>query len=87
MKGQSQAQLLRRIQELSFVAVELNLYLDTHPDDQRALEMYNKVHRDLLQAVRNYEETYGPLLNYGYSPAHRDYWRWVESPWPWEIKY
>jgi spore coat protein JB len=87
MDSHNQAHLLRKIQELSFVAVDLNLYLDTHPGDRRALEMYNNVHRDFLQAVRKYEKMYGPLVNFGYSPAMQDYWTWVESPWPWEIKY
>jgi spore coat protein JB len=82
-----QAQLLLQIQQLSFVASELNLYLDTHPQDQRALAMFNQTHQELMRHVRNYEQLYGPLLGYGYSPAAQNYWKWVDSPWPWEINY
>lgn len=35
MSKQKEA-LLREIQELQFTTVELQLFLDTHPDDQRA---------------------------------------------------
>ncbi|MCG8400231.1 MAG: spore coat protein CotJB [Firmicutes bacterium] len=87
MDTRHQAQMLLRIQQLEFVTLELNLYLDTHPEDQQALTMFNQKHQELIQHVRNYEQTYGPLLNYGFSPAVHNYWQWVESPWPWEIKY
>ncbi|MCF8011837.1 MAG: spore coat protein CotJB [Clostridiales bacterium] len=80
-------QLLFKIQQLSFTALELNLYLDTHPNDQQTLTMYNKVHRDLMRAVQEYEKYYGPLVNFGYSPASQNYWKWIEGPWPWEINY
>lgn len=87
MDTSNQAQLLIQIQQLEFAAVELNLFLDTHPEDQQALALYNQVHQELMQCVRNYERVYGPLLNYGYSPALHNTWKWAETPWPWEIKY
>lgn len=87
MDTRSQTHLLRQIQELQFVAVELNLFLDTHPQDQEALALFNQVHQELKQCVQIYEQKYGPLLSYGYSPAEQNCWKWVETPWPWEIKY
>ena len=33
-------ELLRAIAEADFFAQDLKLYLDTHPDDKRAVEMY-----------------------------------------------
>lgn len=87
MHSDKQVNLLLQIQQLSFVATELNLYLDTHPKDQRALAMFNQTHQDLMRCVRDYEQLYGPLLNYGYSPSAQNYWKWVDSPWPWEINY
>lgn len=78
-------QLLERIQALSFTAVDLNLYLDTHPCDLRALTDYNQVSSVLLQTKAIYEQMYGPMLNFGLSPGGCDSWRWVEEPWPWQI--
>lgn len=77
--------LLRRIQELEFVAVELNLYLDTHPDDNRALEHFDRVAEELMNLKHRYEESYGPLLNFGFGKNNANTWRWAESPWPWEM--
>lgn len=34
-------QLLKEIQAIDFVLVELNLYLDTHPNDYDAIEQFN----------------------------------------------
>lgn len=79
--------LLLEIQQLEFVTLELNLYLDTHPEDQQALAMYNQRQRELMDCIKKYEQLYGPLLSFGMSPNVGNYWRWVEEPWPWEIKY
>lgn len=87
MDTSHQAQLLSKIQQLEFTTLDLNLYLDTHPDDAQALAMFNQVHTELKQSVHSYEQMYGPLLNFGFSPATKNYWNWVDSPWPWEIKY
>ncbi len=87
MENKNQAQRLIQIQQLQFTAVELNLFLDTHPNDQHVLALYNQVHQQLIESVRAYEQVYGPLLNYGYSPALQNYWAWAENPWPWELKY
>lgn len=76
--------LLWRIQALSFTAVDLNLYLDTHPWDTRALADYNQISAALAQTRALYEQLYGPMLNFGMS-CGGDSWRWVEEPWPWQI--
>jgi spore coat protein JB len=78
-------QLLERIQALSFSAVDLNLYLDTHPCDLRALTDYNQISSVLLQTKAIYEQLYGPMLNFGLSSGGCDSFRWVEEPWPWQI--
>jgi len=77
--------LLRRIQELEFVAVEINLYLDTHPNDTRAITEYNRVHDELMQAAEQYERICGPLMGFGQSRNNGNSWLWAEQPWPWEM--
>jgi spore coat protein JB len=84
---EAQHQLLIQIMRLEFAGVELNLFLDTHPDCQEALTQYNNIHQELMQCKESYEQSYGPLCNYGFSPNHGDCWKWTDSPWPWEIKY
>lgn len=87
MDSRHQVQMLRKIQELEFATLELNLFLDTQPQDQQALTLFNQLQQELMQCVRAYEQVYGPLLNYGFSPNMHNYWKWVDSPWPWQIKY
>lgn len=78
--------LLQRLQEVEFAALELNLYLDTHPLDQNALMQYNQLASQLQMLKQQYEMAYGPLLNFGFSPSQFPF-KWLEGPWPWERQY
>lgn len=78
--------LMRKIQDVEFAALELQLYLDTHPQDQRAVMQFNQYARELMMLKQQYEMAYGPLLNYGFSPSQYP-WRWIETPWPWEEEF
>lgn len=72
--------LLREIQECTFYVIELALYLDINPEDQRALCLHNKHANHLRKITDKYESMFGPLsIN---CPCNR--WRWLEEPWPWE---
>lgn len=86
MKRESRQDLLNKVQELSFAALDMNLYLDNHPDDKKAINTYNNFCTQLLQARTAYESKYGPLTNFGYSPS-RYPWQWVDNPWPWDIEF
>lgn len=76
--------LLRTIQELEFALLELNLYLDTHPEDQNALAVFNDLASRFVTARSDYEARYGPLVNFGHSGPTAS-WVWIDEPWPWEI--
>jgi spore coat protein JB len=69
-----------------FTAVELNLFLDTHPDDERALNDYNETVERLRELKAAYENQFGPLTNFGYATSEYP-WRWVDEPWPWQINF
>ncbi len=77
-------QLLHRLQAADFVLVELTLYLDTHPDDMKAIEQFNQYAHFRAQLASEYERVYGPLLQYGHSYS-RYPWDWRNSPWPWQV--
>lgn len=78
--------LLRQIMELQFTAIELNLFLDTHPGSREALRDISRVNERLLQLAAEYERIYGPLVPFS-AQAGTNSWRWIEEPWPWEIVY
>lgn len=73
-------ELLMQIKSLNFAVIELSLYLDTHPDDQRALCLHRKYTNELKELKDKFQKIYGPLSFY--FPCNK--WRWLEEPWPWE---
>lgn len=75
-----QEQMLMEIRELNFAVIELGLYLNTHPEDQRALCLHRKYAKELRELTDKYQKVYGPLSIY--CPCNK--WRWLEEPWPWE---
>ena len=76
----SRADMLNTIKSLNFAIIELGLYLNTHPDDQRALCLHREYTRQLKDLKDKYQKVYGPLtINF---PCNK--WRWLEEPWPWE---
>jgi spore coat protein JB len=70
---------LREISAVSFAAWELHLYLDTHPCDEKALEMHKKYSERAMELKKEYEECFGPLTHKSGSG-----YVWVKEPWPWE---
>ncbi|HOJ10076.1 MAG TPA: spore coat protein CotJB [Clostridiales bacterium] len=73
--------LLKKIMELDFVAVDLQLYLNTHPCDKEALCKFNTIVNQAHMLRQEYERLYGPLCSYR-SPS-RYPWQWINNPWPW----
>ncbi|KEI00694.1 spore coat protein CotJB [Clostridium botulinum] len=83
--NKSRNDLLRKITEVEFAAVDLNLYLDNHPEDSIALERFNEISRDAAKLRKAYEMSFGPLLNFGYSQSNSP-WAWANDTWPWELE-
>lgn len=74
--------LLRKITILDFMALDLHLYLNTHPNDCEALRMYNDVVDMVSQLRCRYEEEAGPLVSY--RSQGKKGWEWECGPWPWQ---
>lgn len=79
-----EATLLQDIRELEFAAIELNLYLDTHPKNIKALRDYNCISKALIELKQIYDNKFGQLSNFGYSESTNAPWKWTSSKWPWE---
>ena len=69
------------LQTLGFMIQELALYLDTHPNDKEALELYQNYQKMLHKGKMEYNEN--RPLNHGI-PTRGDAYRWLDDPWPWE---
>ena len=73
---------LCELMALDFVIRELNLYLDTHPDDREAFETLQKCIRMRAEGHKRYTEQYGPVTVSDLSCA--DVYDWLNAPWPWQ---
>lgn len=79
-KDRVRREMIDDIRSLEFAINELALYLDTHPDDKKALCLHNRYCKECKGLKDQYQRIYGPLtFNY---PCNK--WRWLEQPWPWE---
>ena len=84
-QAKSRQELLSWINKVSFMAYDMALYLDTHPDDTQALEFFQKYSQMRRQALANYAAQFGPLTMHCIN--HEDHWQWATQPWPWEGGY
>ena len=74
---------MKQVQMYSFAVTEAILFLDTHPQDTAALAYYNKYAKLLREAIKLYEDKFGPITQTSQTPPTS--WNWVLDPWPWEI--
>lgn len=75
-------QLMRDVQNVAFLVKEAQLFLDTHPDDAKALSYFDYYNKLLATLTAEYESKFGPITVYGVNVE--DGWSWIEQPWPWE---
>lgn len=73
---------LSELQVLGFAIQELALYLDTHREDQEALEVYQNYQKLYAHCREEYLRNRGPL-NHMQTTDDKKY-AWLDDPWPWE---
>jgi len=79
----AQSELFRKIQIYGFVIADTALYLDTHPMDPLALEYYDRIRELNKKAIAEYTARYGPITMDDVET--KNYWTWIEKPWPWDM--
>lgn len=79
------ATLIKQIAQCEFILLDINLFLDTHPDHQRAISDYNCYAEQLAVLKDMYVRNYGPLENFGNSVnIDEKHWLWASQPFPWQ---
>ena len=78
-----QEKLLFNIQSISFAAHDINLYLDTQPNNQSLLMLYKDYIQKKEELMEEYEKKYGPLTTMSKEIGNNQF-NWIKSPWPWE---
>ena len=53
-------QMLKEINEVSFVVNDLNLFLDTHPLDENALQSFSQAMEKRKQLLKEYAKEFEP---------------------------
>ena len=76
-------ELLYNILMYKFALIELDLHLDTHPNDTMMLNLYKKYQMEEKKLCDEFEKNYGPLT-LGSEYLSNNNWKWINGPWPWE---
>lgn len=89
-------QLLKEINEVSFAVNDLTLYLDTHPLEQEALDMFSENMKKRKQLLSTYAAEFEPLTTDCVCPDTNNktesntkypgqrHFTWGDGPLPWE---
>ena len=80
--GELSGTLQRDLQALGFAVVELGEYLDTHPGDARAAELFRSYSGLYAQAAGAWEAENGPIVQR--SAVGESGYDWLRGPWPWQ---
>ena len=72
------------LKALDFAIIETGLFLNTHPNDEKALAYYNKLVNERNDALPTYHKNCGPITLFDGNT--KSSWDWVKTPWPWEME-
>lgn len=82
--GEVAGVMIVEIMKYQFAVYDIALYLDTHPNDMRAKMVHKEYAKILHDMIIEFEEVHGPISLLSH---HGDYSKYVNEPWPWEIRY
>lgn len=75
-------QLMQALNIASFAVDEAVLFLDTHPQNKKAMAYYQEWVQKRKNLKEEYEKQFGPLTND--CAEETGSFSWLEEPWPWE---
>ncbi len=82
LKGENEREtMLLKLMAYAFAIVDLNLYLDLHPEDQNAFMLFKKYTKEKCDVEGSYTEKYGPLI---VTDTTGNTFNWIKNPWPWD---
>ena len=77
-------QSMQDLQAANFAITELGLYLDTHADDEEAVQLFNQ-YVEQYEMLRQQAEDSGMALTQMEATAGGCY-TWLDDPWPWDAE-
>ena len=83
LKGSTPRQnILALIDIYSFLVTDLNLFLDTHPNNERAKILINTFKTELVKLKDYYNVNFSPITIDSISNES-----YITGPWPWEDRF
>lgn len=79
-----QAELLLNLNQTTFAAHDIKLYLDIFPNDKNMINLYNDYQQKADIALKEYERKYGPITSNTLS--QNNIFSWETYSWPWEME-
>lgn len=80
-KNEKNVTPMTEMQALAFAIQELALYLDTHRNDQEALQLYRSYQKMYHDCVKKYSKEFGAMNHHIVTEGS---YSWLDDPWPWE---
>ena len=74
----------KRITAYKFALYDLALYLDSHPCDEKAMQLRFMYQEKLTALINEYEQHYGKYV-VTMADVEGSWKEWVQDPWPWDI--
>lgn len=78
------AMLKKKIHEYDFALHELNLFLDSHPTNEKAFGLLREYRKMREALVNQYVEKFGNYVNTVDDAKAEGCFQWLKGPWPWE---
>ena len=75
--------LLKQVTMLDFTVIDLQLFLNTHPNDKEAWNMFHASAKNAAAAREKFESQFGPLT----AAAATESQPWIPEPWPWQVDF
>ncbi len=76
--------LKREIAGTHMMLEELQLYLNTHPNDRNALAKRNAFVKQMKILNDEYNKNFGMITQDASLSTYP--WQWIDGPWPWEYE-
>ena len=82
----SRKEMLDWINVVSFAVDDARLFLDSHPDCREALDHFQDMKDQRVQALKEFAKCYGPLTidTADTTCMPEAQWMWINEPWPWQ---
>ena len=81
------AKMRNKIYQLDFALHELNLFLDSHPENKKAMELLAQYRKWRQDAINDYEQRFGDYIVNVSDVKAETPWGWIKGPWPWEYDF